>query len=65
MGTNRMIKNRINRFFECAPASELHPDHSIDRWSRCSRIVRSRFSSDMELVRIDLTLADQTSNERN
>ncbi len=32
MGTNRMIKSRINRFFESVPGSQGHSLQVVGRW---------------------------------
>ncbi len=49
MRTNQVMGNRINGCFDQTP----------DRWARSSRILRSRFYHDIELIRVDLTRADQ------
>lgn len=46
MGTSRMIKSRMNRFFDGGSISEWHADRPVGSWPTVARIPRSRFCSD-------------------
>ncbi len=59
METNRTIKSRINRFFEREMVSTRHFNRSIDRVTDRSRTEGHRYSPDLDLIRIDLTLMDR------
>jgi hypothetical protein len=53
MGTQRTIKSRINRFFECVSQGQEPCNRGNDRWLKCAHSGQNRFGAGSEMIRID------------